>query len=363
MLPEAFDPADASLRQNVALTCYLSAMLAIAKSMQEICSRAGVLYGDRLTRVPRRLAFDPTPEKLEASWQALEGDLAEYTAATAAWLDAGAGLAQNIIAAIETLEPSITESRNLHIAMLEDLARQMSLSAELDTESEVRASLKLGALGLRSYLQRRRDESGASFIDLRSRVQELAEWLTRADPSNSRDAETGLPNRDEFRRRIKACWDTFPDVSALVFEWKEVDPANATGVAPAVAKQLADRLADLLRPRDILGRWAPTQFGVIFECSGREAIARANAIGEQLSGPYPLVMDGMVGTFNASVTASVIERRAEETLEQFLQRLLELQPTEAAALPEPLADSERRSGGLLLSSAPEVPARQFGLHF
>ena len=329
MLPEAPNPADG---QNVALTCYLSAMLAMAKSMQEICSRAGLLYGDRLTRLPRRLGFNATPEKLEESRQALEEDLAEYTAATAAWLDAGAGLAQDIVGAIEALEPCITESRNLHTAMLEDLARQMSLSAEVDAESEVRESLRLCALGLRSYLRRRRDESGASCMDLKSRAQQLAEWLSRADPSTSTDLATGLANRDEFERRLKACWHTLAQVSALVFEWKDADPASATGLADAIAKPLADRLVELLRPRDILCRWAPHQFAVIFECSGQEAVQRANRIAGELSGRYPTVVDGVVGTVNASVTVSVMERLPEETLEQLFQRIEELQPTEPAAL-------------------------------
>ncbi len=328
MLPEARDPA---IRENVAITCYLSAMLAMARSMQEICSRAGLLYGDRLTRLPRRLAFDATPEKLEESRQALEEDLAEYTAATAAWLGAGAALAQEIVAVIETLEPCLTESRNLHTAMLEDLARQMSLSAEVDAESEVRASLRLYALGLRSYLQRRRDESGASLVDLQSRARQLAEWLSRADPSNSTDLATGLPNRDEFETRLKASWHMFTHVSALVFEWKDSDPATATGLAQAIAKQVADRLTDLVRPRDILGRWAPNQFAVVFECSNREAVQRAKRIAEELSGRYSVVVDGVVRTVDASVTVSVIERLPEETPEQLLQRIEEPRPMEAAA--------------------------------
>jgi GGDEF domain-containing protein len=331
MPPEAPDPVDTGTRQNAALTCYLGAMLAMAKSMQEICSRAGLLYGDRLTRLPRRLAFDATPEELEESRQALEEDLAEYTAATAAWLDAGTGLAQDIVAAIETLEPYIRDSRNLHTAMLEDLARQMSLSAEVDADSEVRASLRLCALSLRSYLQRRRDESGESVIDLQSRAQQLAEWLSRGDRSKSTDLATGLPNREEFERRLKACWHTFTDVSALLFEWKDVGSSPASGPPDAIARRLASRLTDLVRPRDIVGRWSLNQFAVIFGCSGMEAAQRANLIAEELSGPHSAVVDGVVATVCARVTVSVIERLPEETLAGLLLRMEQLQPTELAA--------------------------------
>ena len=43
--------------QDAALNCYLSSLLAMAKSMSAICSRAGLMHGARLTRLPRRLGF------------------------------------------------------------------------------------------------------------------------------------------------------------------------------------------------------------------------------------------------------------------------------------------------------------------
>src|SRR5271156_5268361 len=103
MLPDAPSPARVSSGQEVALTCYLSAMLAMAKSMRAVCSRAGLIYGDRLMRLPRRLGFDATPEALEESLQVLEADLAEYTEATSAWLDSGFNLASEIVAIIAAL--------------------------------------------------------------------------------------------------------------------------------------------------------------------------------------------------------------------------------------------------------------------
>src|SRR5271168_3108906 len=136
MLPETLRPPDrVSTRHEVALTCYLSAMLAMAKSMRAVCSRAGLIYGNRLTRLPRRLGFEATPEALEESRVVLEAELAEYTEATSAWLDDGCKLAREIVSIIGGLERSANEGQNLHAAMLEDLAEQMAASAEVDTES------------------------------------------------------------------------------------------------------------------------------------------------------------------------------------------------------------------------------------
>jgi GGDEF domain-containing protein len=331
MVPEAPSPASASSRQEVALTCYLSVMLAMAKSMRAVCSRAGLIYGDRLTRLPRRLGFEATPEALEESLEVLEADLAEYTEATSAWLDAGSNLAREMVTIVAGLERCADESQNLHAAMLEGLAQQMAESAEVETDSNLRSSLKRYALGLRSYLQRRHLESRSSLEDLQNRADQLAKWLARADPSTSTDPVTGLPNRAETERQIEACWHTGKPISVLVFEWKEAVPASAESAANAIAKQLGDRLADLVRPRDIVGRWGPNQFTVIFECLGAEAIGRAGSIAEWLTGGYSAVVDGVVLAIAVRVSVTVIERLPEEPLVHLVERIEQLRPAEPAA--------------------------------
>lgn len=330
MPSEAPNPARVSSQQEVALTCYLSVMLAMARSMRAVCSRAGLIYGDRLTRLPRRLGFEAKPEVLEESRQVLEAELAEYTEATSAWLDAGSGLAKEIVTIIAGLDQSANESENLHAAMLEDLAEQMAVSAEVDSASDLRAALKRYAMGLRSYLQRRHVESGTSLKDLQCRADRLAEWLARADPSHCTDPVTGLPNRHETERQLEASWYGEKPVSVLVFDWKQADPPAAAGATDAIAKQLADRLADLVRPRDIVGRWGPNQFAVIFECRGAEAIQRANNISQWLTTGYSVVVDGAITTLPVRVTVTVIERLPEETLTQLVHRIEQLRPAEVA---------------------------------
>jgi GGDEF domain-containing protein len=336
MLPERPDPASASNRsasdrQDVVLGCYLSALLAMAKSMRAVCSRVGLIYGDRLVRLPRRLGFDSTPQKLEESRQVLEADLVEYTEATTAWLDAGSGLAREIVAAIDALDPGSAESQNLHAAMLEDLAEQMAESAEVDPGSDLRPALKRYALGLRSYLQRRRLESGSSLKDLRCRADRLAEWLARADLSNSTDVATGLPNRPEIERQLEAFWHTPKPVSVLIFTCKPTRPDMPLEATQVLAKHLADRLADLVRPRDVVGRWAPNQFAVIFECSGSDAMQRARSIVEWLSGDYSAVVDGAAAAIRVGVTVSVVERLPDEALADLVHRIEQAQPAQPAA--------------------------------
>jgi len=329
MLPEAPGPADFNRQQEVALTCYLSVILEMAKSMRVVCSRSGLIYGDRLTRLPRRLGFDATPKALEESRQVLEAVLAEYTEATSAWLDAGSNLAREIVACVAGLDQCALESENLHAAMLADLAEQMMASAEVDAASDVRAALKRYATSLRSYLKRRRLESQSSLKDLHHRAEQLAEWLARAEPAHSTDPVTGLPNRLEIERQLEVCLHDEGPISILVFEWEDEQTATAAGPAQAIAKQLADRLVDLVRPQDIVSRWGPNQFAVIFGCPGSEAIQRARSIAEWLTGDYSVVA-GAAATIHARVRVTVIERLPEETLEQIVHRIEQLRPEEPA---------------------------------
>jgi GGDEF domain-containing protein len=320
MPPEVTSPASANHRQEAALHCYLSAMLAMAKSMRAICSRAGLIYGDRLMKLPRRLAFDPSAAALEESRGILETDLAEYTQATLAWLEEGSSLAREIVTIIAAMEPYTSEGESLHANLLEELAEQMAVSAEVDSSDGLREAMRRYALGLRSYLKQRRLENRSSLKDVQRRGDQLAKWLARADPSHSADRITGLPNRAEFERRLEAGWNNPRPVSVLVFQWKLADSGTADA-GPAIAKQIGDRLADLVRPRDVVACWDARQFAVIFECSGAEAAQRAQNVAEWLSGEYSTLVEGAVQRAVAQVHVLVIERLDGEALGLFLDRV------------------------------------------
>jgi hypothetical protein len=99
--------------------------------------------------------------------------------AARAWLEAVSSVAREMVDIVEGLEQQADESRNLHTAMLEDMAEQMAEFAETATVADLRPALKRYARGLRSYLRRQRLESQASLKDLRCRAEELADRLER----------------------------------------------------------------------------------------------------------------------------------------------------------------------------------------
>jgi GGDEF domain-containing protein len=314
MFPEVPQTSRSSEREEIALTSYLNAILAIAKCMGEVCPQEGLIFSDRLRRLPRRLAFDATPRAIEESREALEADLAEYAQATSAWVDAGAKLAREILVELAAIQQDGGETPAPHAAMIADLADQMEVSAEVDAESDVRAGLRRYAASLRSYAQGRNNGQQPLSPGLERRAGQLAEWLARANPANSIDAVTGLLNRQEIEKQLQGYLNTSRLFSVLVFEWEETD-------STALVKQVADSLVALVRPRDIVGRWGTNQLAVIFECSAREAMARAAKISEWLSGSYSLVQDGTTSKIKAQVPVTVVERLPQDTLADLVGRL------------------------------------------
>ena len=310
--------------QQSALTCYQSAILAIARCMAEVCPRVGLVYNHRLLRLPRRLGFDATPEALSASRQALEADLAEYSQAASAWVNAGVELAREVLAAVGQAQEGDGHTDDLHAAMMQELAEQMEISAEVDEATQVRTSLKRYATGLRSYVQRKKKERPPALREVQRSAEALADWLGSSNPANIIDSLTGLLNRDEAERQLRAYLKRDKPFCVLVFEWTEaraVPPQFGRSGADQILKALGDRLVTLVRPRDVVYRWNADQLAVIFECAGQEALARSRKIADWLASKYSAVVDGIVWKVEAQAAVAVVEPVADEKPADFIQRI------------------------------------------
>ena len=316
--------ASAHGEEQSALTCYQSVILAIARCMAEVCPGVGLVYNDRLVRVPRRLGFDPTPEALAASREAIEGDLAEYAQAARAWINAGAELAQEILAVAGKPPEKDAHTDGLYASLMEDLAEQMEVSAEVDDATQVRTALKRYATGVRSYVQRRERERPPALTELQRRAKALADWLGSANPDNYIDSLTGLLNRSEAERQLQAHLERDKPFCVLLFEWTDaqsVPPHFGRSGADQIVKALGDHLITLVRPRDVVYRWSQYQLAVILECAGEMALARSLKIAGWLSSKYSAVVDGVVWKVEAKTAVAVVECHAGEALQDFVQRI------------------------------------------
>jgi GGDEF domain-containing protein len=310
------------INDQTALACYLSAVVAIGNCVAEVCPSVGVMYRDRLLKLPRRLGFDATPQALKQSREAVETDLLEYSRAARAWIDAGSAHAALLLQHLQATEETLVASADLLQAFLEDLADHISTSAEVDEEAQLRVSFKRYAAGLSAYSRRARLEKLATVDDLRRRRNDIEAWLAEATESTFLDAETGFLNRAAAERRIQTLIEKGKPFCVIIVALKDggAAPIQEAGRAP-VMKGLGDRLAATIRPYDIIFRWSPDLLATIFEASQTDIAARAQQIAGWLG-------DGAKETH---AIVSVVEHFEEESASQFIARVESVTQIEVSA--------------------------------
>lgn len=262
---------------QTALACYLSTVVAIGNCMAEVCPSVGVMYRDRLLKLPRRLGFDATPQALEQSRAAVETDLVEYSRTASAWTRAGSNHAAMLLEHLRETEETLIASADLQSAFLDDLAEHMSTTAEVDEGAQLRTSFKRYAAGLSAYGRRARTEKLAAIEDLRRRREEIEAWLEEATTSTFIDAETGLLNRAAAEVRIETEIGKKQPFCVIVASRTEEGSAHPTA-GGQIMKELGERLAATIRPYDVIFRWSPEQLVTIFEATQAEIAARVRQI-------------------------------------------------------------------------------------
>jgi GGDEF domain-containing protein len=316
-------PVD-GLAEQAALACYLSMVVAIGNCMAEVCPPVGAMYRERFLKLPRRLGFDPTPEALRESREAMERDLSEYSTAASATIGAGLNHAAMLLDHLRATEEKLTTAADLQRTFLQDLAEQIEIAAEVDPEGDLRASFKHYAAGLKAYSRKARSEKLAMIEDLRTRREEIDDWLAEATMSKFIDTETGLLNRAAAERRILSeIGKAKPFCVILVGCNADSGPSRLKkAAAEQIVKHLAERLAATIRPYDVIFRWSQDHIITIFEASRADIATRAVQISGWLGDDKcVLEIDGETSVVKTRGVVTVLEHLTGETVDQMIARV------------------------------------------
>jgi GGDEF domain-containing protein len=294
--------------EQTALACYLSTVVAIGNCMAEVCPSVGAMYRDRLLKLPRRLGFDPTPQALEQSREAVETDLLEYSRTASAWTRAGSNHASMLLDHLRETEETLVASADLQNAFLDDLAEHIRTSAEVDEEAQLRISFKRYAAGLSAYARRARTEKLAAIEDLRRRREEIEEWLSEATASKFIDRDTGFLNRAAAEVRIQTEIGKNQPFCVVIVARTEEIPTSLKSAKGQLMKDLGDRLAATIRPYDMIFRWSEDQLVTVFEATSADIAARIQQIGGWLGdGSCAVTIDREISTVRTHTAVSVVE--------------------------------------------------------
>jgi GGDEF domain-containing protein len=320
-MSSTFDSPNPTAEQT-ALACYLRTVVAIGNCMAEVCPSVGTMYRDRLLKLPRRLGFDANPQALEQSRDAVETDLLEYSRTASAWTRAGSNHATMLLDHLRETEETLIASADLQSAFLEDLSEHIATSAEVDDEAQLRISFKRYAAGLSAYSRRAKTEKLAAIEDLRRRREEIEVWLAEATGLTFIDQETGFLNRAAAEVRIETEIGKKQPFCVIVAGRIEEGSTQLGAAAGPIIKELGDKLAEAIRPYDMIFRWSQDQLVTVFEASGAHIVARVKQIGGWLGdGTCAVEPDREVSSVKTRSTVFVVEHVAGESAGHLIARI------------------------------------------
>jgi GGDEF domain-containing protein len=272
-------PQDLLTSLHAAVNCYLSALEATAHALAEACPPIGKPYGQRLSRLRARLAFDSSAGKIEESCAVTAQELKDYAERAAAYVEQNRAELRRTVTLLEEMVRAQAQRQEFYGERLRRLAKQMEKPGE---------SAGVPAAGLLSCVESMSHESQSRLKKMRD---EMAQMETRLAGIEITDPVTGLLNRREMERLIAAAKARGETPVLLRFECRQGFPgADPPGenLPHEVARQVGERLGSQFRHNDLISRWSERQFLVLFK--GREQTARMR--GEQIlpwiAGPYQL---------------------------------------------------------------------------
>src|SRR5690242_7618772 len=296
---------DATTSQ-AAVNCYLSTVVTVAECLVTICPELGTSYRDRLMRVPRRLGFDATPEALDESRTALRTDLHEFADIAGEYLHEIPSKAIEIAALVLQTSEVLSARADTFNQMIETLVEQMETAAELDDPQQFRRMIGQQAGGLRASSVHTRDEVSALLRNVSQQAREFQRKLQNPESLMTTDEATGLLNRRGMLRQLRNYCESDQQFCVLLFK---ID--TLAGMAPEemepMAKKVATRLVDQIRPADIASRWAANRFLVIFQCNPLDAESRLRQIAAGMSDSYLIRVGDQEVRRAAQVSVAIME--------------------------------------------------------
>lgn len=237
-----------------AVNCYLSTLETVAHALAEACPPVGRPFGQRLSRLRARLAFDSGQEKLEESREITSREVLEYAEKASSYVDRQRVELRRAIAGMEEIVRTMAQRQEFYGERIRRFTMQIEKEHSPTPEPHVGA--------LMSAVESMSNEAQSLVKKMRDQVAQVEASLAEAEIV---DPVTGLINRREMQRSIEAHKARGESPVLLRFDLQGSLPDE-------LARLVSARLVSQFRPTDLVARWSERQFLVLFQ--GREETAR-----------------------------------------------------------------------------------------
>lgn len=311
--------ADRDAFLQAALDCYLASILDIAETVAALGTEFGSACHDQLLRLRSRVTYHANIQTLEESRTGLHSELLDFAGKAREYNNALAGDVAKALALLAQNESAVAVRNDKYVERLARFVDRMEHVAESGD-----LSLAAGqAVELRGLVESMERDSRDANAHLHAKLAEFQNKLREVEFLASVDPLTGIANRREFDRQLRARVAADRQFCLLLFDldtFKRINCDYGHLCGDEILKQLGSRLSSHVRPRDFVCRWGGDEFVALLECPLANAQARAQEIAQLLGGVYRVVLEGQQIDVNIGVSFGISERLQGETAEQVFQR-------------------------------------------
>ena len=321
-------------RERELSDCYLNSLLMLGRCAAEVYPPIGQGVHETLLRLRRRLAFDPHYRGLTETHQVAEGMMRDFGRRAKEMLDRRTAESDHILQ-VTSLTASLLAARDRsYLEQFRETLRRLHDAVRNQEGEDLRAEVELIAESVARTLETFQDDSKLSQAQLEQEIEEFERRRRTAQTMTILDANTGLFNREEMQRRIRISLRVKQQFSVLklsVHDFSALNDELGQAGEDQLMKLVAERLIEQVRPRDIVGRWAPRVFLMVFnDCPIENAEARSAQISRWLSDVYRVTTKQGSLAAEVHVTATATEPQPSETPDDFVVRADALSPIAVA---------------------------------
>jgi len=305
------------------LEAYRAALGGMGNSAFQACPAVGAELQRRLLLLAEGFTKALTLAFIREREGEVEEHLQSWGEQTAGYLQQRAADVKEIVLVLACAAESVAERDQRYASHFNEFTKRLQALAKLEDLPELRAAVVSRAKELKSCVDKMQQESRESVVALQTKVTTYQAKLEEAEQRASRDALTGLDNRQgvesKAQRRI-AAQQRFCVAMLDLNGFKQINDLYGHEAGDDLLRQFSAELRSTSRAADVLGRWGGDEFIVVLDGALADAQARVQRIQEWVLGSYTIQKVSDESKIDMSAALGLAEWQPGETFKEVVAR-------------------------------------------
>jgi len=302
---------------------YRAALDTMANSGLQACPATGQGLRHELSLAAEGLTKATTPALIHETEGKVEQHLQSWGEQTAKYFGRRAGDVREILLTLARAAESVAERDQRYAAQFREFTKRFQALAKLDDLPQVRAAVVRGATELKSCVEKMEQDSHESVAALQTKVATYQAKVEEAEQRASRDALTGLDNRQCVEQKVQRRIARRQPFCVLLLDlnkFKQVNDNYGHEAGDDLLRQFSAELRSVSRSNDVVGRWGGDEFIVALDGSLTEAQSWMGRMRHWVFGGYTLQCAPDGAKINMSAAIGAAEWQPGETVKQVVAR-------------------------------------------